>query len=576
MQLEMKRYLLSLCLSLTLASLSAQGAVTAADCTEPGRSLDRALNVVLGGSADTDGKERNLIILVDATTTLRSSGFADSLAAAFERKAAQLAKTRLALAKVGEKKLMQLPLGSSPASIVGEIKKMLTKPGKRIQNIYADLRHLTSSLAGKAGSREVLLVTLDNGDAEDRLEATVKKLRAAGIKLSVICNEAYLADSFWQSNRYRYRRVKPPRGTQLRASDSPFIDLPWGWLFQLNTANEITPSGFAVYGISRMAAATGGRVFIYTKPSSQRHTCAVLGVCNFCSNDHNPELEIYWDARVNRLAPPASSRTKAYKAVGGHPWFRAVQRAWRAAAKAGLIRSTPPLRLSGTSARRDSRPGGRWLRLTGGLNFKRHAEKADKAAWTCQRILHALEADMHKAEGAKDLPRQKAIAELTRIMLQLSKVNLISYAAWCRNVAPSLLPKTAREFEAPEVPMVPPERTPVGISYTNLCLCHGVEPFNEVDLPGGKRLQKELDILDSMTSAYTKSYSHTPFVVALHRAGIARFHFTYRGSGGKYKRPHRKSKTAKKPDTTTEHNRPNRRGATTGGGSTGPTTGGKR
>ena len=59
--------------------------------------------------------------------------------------------------------------------------------------------------SGKSGSREIVLVTLENGDAEDDVEATVAALGRAGVKLSVIAREAFLANIQFQTvNKYGF------------------------------------------------------------------------------------------------------------------------------------------------------------------------------------------------------------------------------------------------------------------------------------------------------------------------------------------------------------------------------------
>ena len=92
-------------------------------------------------------------------------------------------------------------------------------------------------------------------------------------------------------------------------------------------------------------------------------------------------------------------------------------------------------------------------------------------------------------------------------------------------------------------------------------------------LPGGKALAKELARLDAMVTGYQHRYGNTPYAVALHRAGIARFHLTYRGIGSRTKRQRPSSKTP--PNPVTERGRPVRSGPSSGGAS-GPKTGGKK
>ena len=68
---------------------------TAADTTETGRRLDHALDVVLDGSNRAATGPRTLCIVVDATPSLTTAGFAEHFDAALERNAAKLATTEI-------------------------------------------------------------------------------------------------------------------------------------------------------------------------------------------------------------------------------------------------------------------------------------------------------------------------------------------------------------------------------------------------------------------------------------------------------------------------------------------------
>ena len=161
-------------------------------------------------------------------------------------------------------------------------------------------------------------------------------------------------------------------------------------------------------------------------------------------------------------------------------------------------------------------------------------------------------------------------------MLQVTKVNLVTFAGWCREIAPVWL---AKDPPAP----APPERAPidhpqraVGFGYSNYCLCHGPRPFLEVELPGGAALREELGKLDAMVTRFAATYDQTPYVVALHRQGLARFHLTYPGVLAERPRERPNSQSAPDPTPLTGGARPARGGTTgTGGGAAGPTTGGK-
>ncbi len=558
-----------LLLAVCLAQLPAQAPQTAASVTARGaRTMQRALDSVLGGQGSGAPEERTLFLLIDATPSLRQAGFSDNLEQALSRNAKRLQKTRIGVGLVGFKGTVTLQPTDDAKAIVKEVRRLMTSPSKDFQNVYADIRAVAAALAQAPGARELALVSLDNGDAEDNLEATVAALKKTRTTFKAIASEAYLADSYWASRTY----TKAPRKCTLTGGDSAFIDLPWGWIFQIATANEIAPSGFAVYGLSRLAGATNGRVHLYSPPVSQAHRCAVYGTCLFCSGDHSPSSEIYWAGRIAQYAPSVRSRPKVLRDLVGDPYLRASLRAWRSAQKAGLLRSNPSVKPAGNALKLE-RPRPRYrLSLRSGLAFQSNARRADGAARECGRILRILQKDLRSLGNQKGNPRQKAMARLTAVMLQLAKVNLVTYAGWCRDVAPVLLAQVGTELEPPERPWVTDTKKPSSISYTNLCLCHGVRPFYEVDLPGGAALNKELGALESMVNQFEALYGHTPLAVALHKQGIARFRFTYPGIAGKRPRVRPKSSNENDPKTERGRARPQRTGSSSGGTGT-PVTG---
>lgn len=556
---------LGLMLPLYFGQLPAQGSSTAATVTARGaHTMERGLDSVLGGQGSGAPEERTLFLLIDATPSLQQAAFADKLAQALRRNAQRLSQTRIGIGVVGFKSVLTLEPTKDNGAVLKEVRRLLATPSKNFQNVYASIRAIAAALAKQPGAHELALVSLDNGDAEDDVEATAAALKRTKTTFKVIASEAYLADSYWASRTY----TQGPRGCKLTGGDAAFIDLPWGWLFQMATANEVAPSGFAVYGLSRLAAATNGRVHLYTPPTATAHCCAIYGICSFCSNDHSPSTETYWSGRIAQYAPSTRSRKEVLRDLVGDPYLRATLKAWRSAQRAGLVRSNPSVRPAGNALKLERRRLRLWLNLTGGLALSSHAKRADSAARECGRILTVLQKDLAALKGAKGDPRQKAMAKLTAVMLQLAKVNLTTFAGWCRDVAPDLLDEAGRELEPPELPFLTDTRKPTGISYTNFCLCHGVRPFYDVDLPGGDKFRKELQVLESMVNEFEALYGHTPLAVALHKQGIARFSFSYPGIAGK--RPRIKPRSSNEKDPTTERGRP--RPARTGGSSGGTGT----
>jgi len=555
---------------LAIAGLAAaQELPTAADVTEPGRSLDRALRVVLSGQKGS----QTLYFLIDSTKSLVEAGFAKRLAAALAAKQAELRETSIGIARVGtsrgKKPAIELAPTTDHARVVGSVHAVLARPSSAFQNVYADIRKLAAVMDQAPGNHRICLVTLENGDAEDDLEETVNVLSKSRVQLSAITSESYLADSYWRTNR----QANKPRGTELTGGDGPYTELPYGWVLQPVSVNEISPSGFAGYGITRLAAATKGKVFLYA-PKAAGHKCTVYPTqaCLFCSGDHINPAEVYWDARVRQLAPLAASRRDAFREVAHDPYFRAVMRAWRDAAKAGIVASSPPLKQAGSTVRRGRGDRPRNLGLMTTLGFGRNARRALAAKREVERILENLDADLERAEkNGRGRARQKAMAETTRLLLLITRVNLITYRGFCLELGLKLGGRIKFDYQPPERAITDNPRRAVGIGYSSMCLCHGAAPFLQVELPG-ENIDKELQRLDTEITRFLDRYAHTPFAIALDRSGIARFHLTFPGIPRSRPRKRPRSQTSDQPKTPTKTGRPSRSGS--GSGSTsGPTTG---
>ncbi len=161
------------------------------------------------------------------------------------------------------------------------------------------------------------------------------------------------------------------------------------------------------------------------------------------------------------------------------------------------------------------------------------------------------------------------MAEHVRVMLHVTRVNLVEFVGWCHDAGPSMAEKKERVVEPPEVPWrYGPDTTFIGMSWTDLPLCHGAGPVRELYLPGGPALDRALSDLDGVWKAHVARYGGTPFAVAARRASVAQFLLTVRGTVTPPPRP-KDGSTTEPPPTT---DRPSRDGG--GGTSSGPTTSG--
>lgn len=547
------------------ARTSAQTTESAGRYTSSAAGMGEALDAILLGRRTEGEKAGALFFLVDPTTTLKESGFAREMAAALERAVATMADRQIAVAAVGAPRAVKVFGPDDHGALVARLDELLASPVDEIKNVYKDLRAAAGLLAETSGERELVLVSLDNGDAEDDLEGTVEQLRKLKVRFSCVASEAYLSDSYWASHRNEI----PSSKWEIYGGDGAFIELPWGWLFQMTVANEVAPSGTAVYPLSRLAAATEGRVHLYAPPSGT-HQCQVYGTCLFCSGDHMPRNEIYWRSKVTDFGPSTASRDEVMAAAAADPAFRAMLRAWEKAYAKGLLRGSPSVAISGNGLAAQRLRNGKDSGLFSGGGIPKKRRTALQLAVDCEAIRAELEEALAGIDQLSSLPRYRAMATFTLVMLRVTKANLLSYAGWCEEIAPAQAAKSAPELLLPEIDTPNRGRRATGIGFSNFCLCHGVAPFRKVELPGGPAFRAEMDLLAQEVESFETRFAHTPYIAALHRSGIADFTFTYPATYVKPPRPLRGSKTA--GDGTTPRV-PTGRPSGSSGGTSGGTTG---
>jgi hypothetical protein len=163
------------------------------------------------------------------------------------------------------------------------------------------------------------------------------------------------------------------------------------------------------------------------------------------------------------------------------------------------------------------------------------------------------------------------MAELTRVMLLLTRFNLRHYSAFCKEVGPTWEAQVFDDFVPPEIPALRPDFRYTGIGYRSFSLCHGLGPYRELRLPGGAALGRELAVLTDEVEEFLDRRAHTPFAQVIRRQGLATFYVIGRPKEGA-ERP-RWVPRASRGGTRTPGQRPTRRGSG-GSGAGGTSTGG--
>ena len=485
---------------------------------------------------------------------------------AWTRAGAKLDATTLAVLAARPMTKFVSASAGDPLAVLAAVDEQFASPQRRFSDVYDAARRGAKWLGSKRGARELVLVTLENGDVESDVDAAVGALRRTKVSASVITVQAFLSDTYWTS-----RASEAPRGMDPRGGEAAFTELPWGWLFQNAIANEHTGSGFATFGLSRLASSSQGRVFLFDDGKSRAHKCAVtITTCAFCAEDHLPEGTAYQAGRLSGLAPIVDGRKTALASAARDPYFLGTLRAWEEAADAGLVRSVPSVKRAG-AALKPTRPGlGTPADLGQTLSFAREARKADKLARSCGAISARLREALDAVPETEGAPRMRANAETSYGLLRITRVNLLAYAAWCREVGPVHLERSMHAPEFPESGVLGRGFRPTGVSFSGRSLCHGVRPFLRMRWPGGDAFRDELEGLGMVLDRLLTRYAHTPYAMALRRSTLARFYLV--GVGKTTPPPERERPDEEGEDTTTGDDRPER-GGPDGGSGDGPSTG---
>jgi hypothetical protein len=252
------------------------------------------------------------------------------------------------------------------------------------------------------------------------------------------------------------------------------------------------------------------------------------------------------------------------------PFFQAIMSAWTLAANKGICLYRPSVEWAGARVVGGKLDRGHIVLLGDSLAWGAQTSRAMKVVRDCDQILASLADQVRRAEVAGGSARYKAMADLTRILLLLTRFNLLHYAAFCRETGPAWIDAEPEVTDPPEIPVLRPDLLYSRISFTSLALCHGLAPYREMRLPGGEALDREFADLNVEIDRFFVRQAHTPFAQVLRKQGIAKFHFVGTPKRG-IMAPRWVPGVKAKKTTTPPPKRP-ARGGPSGGGSGGTTT----
>ena len=245
--------------------------------------------------------------------------------------------------------------------------------------------------------------------------------------------------------------------------------------------------------------------------------------CALCREDHIACGEGYESHRLTSLAPLVGPRSGVAAAVTKDPYFAAVLDAWREAASKGLIRWRPLVERQQGGLRPLRLRSGAELLVGDSLAFPVQITRAGKYARQCEELALMLRRRIDQVEEGAGQPRYRAIAELTRMMFLLTRLNLLHFIAFCKEVGPQWTNLNPDAWASPEVPPLRTDYVYGRVHWWSESLCHGLSGYRYAGLPGGREFEGELVAFEKEYERFLARYAHTPFAWHLRRRAVCRF-----------------------------------------------------
>jgi hypothetical protein len=225
-----------------------------------------------------------------------------------------------------------------PSRTRGALEALALTPVDGVKNLLAAVRRSAATLAAapQTGPKALLLISEENGDGEDDVEATRNALLDAGAAFYALAGEA----AFERGWAYDFQaRSDPDAGWAERftpetkrkdstlyfGGETAFGLIPYRWELELAQTEFFwaqpprypVPSGFGYWPLASLAYTSGGRYFLYDFPQHEVH-----------ADRAQRRRTLYDTSRLALLAPDLRPRTKILKDLGKDGRARTIVRIW--------------------------------------------------------------------------------------------------------------------------------------------------------------------------------------------------------------------------------------------------------
>lgn len=524
---------------------------------------------------EVETNDRAIVVwLIDHTTATKNSRSIDLLAQQIPR-AFKKPRISHAIVAMGEQPvLVQKPTDDLTRFTTSLNLLAGQNPDNSIKNCLGNIREAAKAAAGvsSVAKKYVVLLTQENGDSEDEVEATLKALKGAGIILLPVVPESVLSDPYWAgalsgtgSYYVDIEKIKK-LPFQLRGPESGFVEFPYGWPFSRIDPTYTVPSGFAPYALDRLATYTGGRSYIHSGDKSQITFCQRYG-CQLCGGQHKACGAPFDEIKLKMTAPDIGSRAEYGAKYSRDRLYATIVTAWDRLHREGILRGMPPLK-SGAGGLSENKAAGPPAYRDPRQDTLKNAELVEKLA------AELLDASKNPQSSLRTIATADALA----VHLLLLGQGYRQFAAYFDELSRAGKPRGVDGVGASALESPNGEKI-VGYHNDSYYLCHGGARLKEVSFLGDQAgLHAAFDVADRMI----EKHKGTPWEMLIRRASIPIFKpiferpATTGGNGTSNRTRPNSTSTPNTTETPGAPARPTRPTTTDSGQGSGTTTPGNR
>jgi hypothetical protein len=323
-------------------------AIRSSEITINGLDLPQIMERIATSSAGNAGTNKDyakyptIIWLIDNTTYLKNQKCADLLTTAISKGFSKNQSFNMSVVKYASKPEITLENGTLKDMPRG-IESVFKSIDDDCKDPCSTIRFCVDKFKKNQTKKHIVLFTIQNNDIESDLEDTLKLLNENNFTLNIISGGAIMSNS----NTDAYG--KQPENTTIYRAESAEIELDFknphlNWWYPKGIPSEgvkssdqyyrhkypfyttFVFSGYGIYGLSRLAAYSNGKYYLYYLPSNAKSSSfCELHLCSLCEDKKNHSGGTGCNTNYNKflpaMAPVLLSRDDYSAKYGSDPMY---------------------------------------------------------------------------------------------------------------------------------------------------------------------------------------------------------------------------------------------------------------